>query len=157
MKKLTVDKIHELEQKRFVRKRVGIEIDGETYFVKVDTKFKPSQIDKLIQIILKDMEECEREEIEANPILISNLGILQIFTDLEFPNEIAKKMNTFIALIDLGVVEAVFNQFQESEFEKLTEKITEMANRMPDMMEEFKKYTDEITKIDKKVEKAIEE
>lgn len=157
MKKLTVDKIHELEQKQFARKRVGIEIDGETYFVKVDTKFKSSKIDELIQIILKDMEECEQEGIEANPMLLSNLGILQIFTDLEFPEKITKKMNTFVALIDLGVVERVFDQFEEKEFEQLTKKIVEMKDRMPEMMEQFKKYSEELAEVDKKMEEAIKE
>lgn len=157
MKKLTVDKIHELEQKRFARKRIGIEIDGETYFVKIDTKFRQSKIDELIQTVLRDMEESEKEGIEANPMIVSNLGILQMFTDLEFPENIAKKMSTFIALVDLGVVEKVFEHFEEKEFEQLTNQIVGMKNRMPEMMEQFKKYSEELAEIDEKVNEAIKE
>lgn len=155
MNRLDGKVIKEVAEKRFVKKRVGIELDGETYFVKVATKFKDSEIDEMIQKIAEDMESAEKAGLETNSMILSNLAILDIFTDLEFPDDVVDKVAMFVNLVDLGIMEEIFKHFDESEFDKIGNHIEKLRTNLPKAIELIKQQSEINNDITGKVEEAV--
>ena len=142
--KITQEGLKKVEAKKFAYKIIEVELEGENFQVKVDNSFRDSKVEVFVQNVSNDVEECEKKEIQIHPIVLSNLNLVKVFTDIEFPEETEGKIDMFYLLTDLGITEQVFEAFDEKQIQKLNEKIIQIQENLPKIIEELKKQNPEL-------------
>lgn len=156
-KKFNMTNIGRVTEKAFPKRKHLIDIEGETFEVTIDEVFKNSKIEAMMLDMAKDLEACEENGIEMNFIVLGNLHIIQAFTDVQFSNDIVKKINTFIDMTDMGATEKILNKFDKKELDKIDQYIKKMREGLPIAMEELYREMSEANKIQSDIDGKIEQ
>lgn len=104
-------------------------INGKSYKVTIEQKFKNTKIAKIISEMMIRVNYCKKTDTEFNEILCIFSQIIKEFTDIQFNTykDIGKTYNNELcvigALIDLGLLEQIITNFNQDEINKIYETI----------------------------------
>ena len=128
----------------FEQKEVTIDIEGEKYTVKIDQKFRISKIQSMILEGLNNYKNYSKLDESVRMLYFVYL-IMKYFTDMDlrqaktFKHEV-RLMNS---LLDLNIIEQVFEHIPEGEIlkvreymdkvEKAIEKIKKQGKSVPEL------------------------
>ena len=152
-KKLGQSNILSLEAKAFKRKEITVVANEQEFKVAIDTKFKDTEIANIFAELIERSEYAKKASLDFDVTAYILILLIKHFTDIEFQetNSMAKNMDvevrTLNALINLGLLDQILNNFDKSEVEKLSnafEKheagLKEIANNL--MVKEFGIYNE---------------
>lgn len=137
-KKLNLSVLESRAKQR--ERKVKVQLDADTH-VYIYPEFTPSKIQKMIQEILTDRIRAEKAGIEfdVNFVDWSFFSMIKYFADLGIPDDIEKKMQAFIMLIDDEYYEKITQAFPPESIEKVTkmlERVTQNINNYMQLNEE---------------------
>ena len=125
-KKLGQSNILSLEAKAFKRKEITLTTDGQEFKVAIDTKFKDTEIANILTELIKRSEYAKKASLDFDVTAYILILLIKHFTDIDFQetSSMAKTMDievrTLNALINLGLLEQILDNFDKSEVEKLS-------------------------------------
>lgn len=146
-KKVTLNNLKNIESKVYTKKQLIVDIEGNNFDIVIDEVFKDSSIEKAITDMGYLAQQCEENNININPFVLSNLVIIKHFTDINFPQDIVKQIEMFGLIVDLGVFEKIMEHIPESEAEKLNAKARKMSENLPKVIEMLKSEIDKQSKL----------
>ena len=125
-KKLGQSNILSLEAKAFKRKEITVVANGQEFKVAIDTKFKDTEIANILTELIKRSEYAKKASLDFDVTAYILILLIKHFTDIDFQetSSMAKTMDievrTLNALINLGLLEQILDNFDKSEVEKLS-------------------------------------
>lgn len=96
---------------------------GKECRVKVNRKFRDSEIANIIDELVLRSEMCKKENIKFNTVIALYVLMFKAFTDIKFstyPNlkkQYAHEIDTVMAMVDLGVYEQIINELGKNKEE----------------------------------------
>jgi len=138
MGKKDLKKLQELHQQKFKARIVRVECGDATLDIRVEVTFSQSDIRKYIEKVINRIETAERLRLNIDNITITNMTLLDTFTDFEFPESLEESLIMFDLMMDLEVVEKVFDSFQEDEVKKIQKYVEETLKGIPKILKEIK-------------------
>lgn len=126
-KKLGQSNVLAMESKAFQRKQITVTANGEEFTVSIDTKFKDTEIAKVISELVKRSEYAKKASLDFDVTAYILILLIKHFTDIEFQetNSMASDMDvevrTLNALINLGIFEQIIENFDKKEVDRLGE------------------------------------
>lgn len=142
MSKLTASAINNAAKYKDKKKTVYVLGDKE---VVIDIAFKESKIDKVIFDYLYMFEEASRGNQIDEEFIRGTGAILQTLILREFSNvpvipkdrNITKIIEVAQVLYDTGILEEVISSFDESELNKVYDKLARYSNRLGKLIGEY--------------------
>ena len=151
-KKLNLAMINENVKKYDEKEKITLSDGNYTY---IYPNFAPSKIREVIKESLMDFEKAKNAGIDFSGINLPDwlfMNIIRHFADLNIPNDIKKKSQIFIKLVDSDYFAEIIQSFPSSSLDKVTELLTVTSKNL----EEMNKNKVNETTIDKIVDKAID-
>ncbi|OZB98020.1 hypothetical protein [Paenibacillus sp. XY044] len=142
MSKLTASAINNAAKSKDKKKTVYVLGDKE---VVIDIAFKESKIDTVIFDYLSMFEEVSRGNQIDDEFIRGTGAILQTLILREFSNvpmipkdrNVAKFIEVAKVLYDTGILEEVINSYEESELNKVYDKLAKNSNRLGKLIGEY--------------------
>lgn len=155
-KKINSGDILSLHSKLFTQKKVILNINNQNYEVLVDEKFS---VDKIQQLILEVIEMQKQIKTFDDALSLSNYSIyliIKYFTNIELAkeNDFEKQMRVYKAMLDLGIIEKVLENFDEYELNKINSYIKKVndnikkASNNPELMNDLTEVIKQISEIE---------
>jgi hypothetical protein len=120
--RLDFNTINKASEKQFVTKEIEIIVDDKPYSVAIDTVFKTTKIEKLIDRLIKSDNLQQYSELEDSV----KLGyyfylIIREFTNLDIPDNLSLEQELVLIknLIDLGIYSAILAEIPDAEIRKI--------------------------------------
>lgn len=135
MAKLSAAKINKLNKDMDKKRKIYILEDNDE--VDINIKFKETVINRIVMEYVSVLERVGREEKLDNDLVIASIGLLNLFMLREFSNvpmipktseDLQKNIDIADALYNSGIMDAVLEQFDEKEKQKVYDKL-EMASK----------------------------
>lgn len=126
-KKLGQSNILSMEDKVFEKKEIKVTANGEEFTVTIDTKFKDVEIAKVFTELVKRSDYAKKGSLDFDITATMLVLLLKHFTDIEFQetnsmaSDIDIEIRTLNALINLGLLEQILENFDKKEIERLSD------------------------------------
>ena len=154
-KKLTSGNILSLHSKTFTQKAIHLDIEGTTYTVLIDTKFKPSKIQELIMELAEKQQQITKFSDIFNISYYANFLIIKYFTDIEVAkvNDFDKQIRVFKAILDLEIFDKIVESFDQAELDKVNKYIKKAGDNLkklesdPEAMEDINQIMQSLSEI----------
>ena len=151
-KKLNLAMVNENIKKFDEKEKITLSDGNYTY---IYPHFSPSKISQLIKESLTDPIKAKEQGIDFGGIEQSDLlflNMFRFFVDMNIPNDIKKKAQIFVKLVDSDYFGEIIRAFPEESIKKLTDAL-DAVNKNLDLMAS-KKVTPEL--ISKTVDQVVE-
>lgn len=125
-KKLGQSNILSMEANAFKRKQITVTANGEEFEVTIDTKFKDTEIANIFAELIQRSEYAKKASLDFDVTAYILILLIKHFTNIEFQetksmaNNMEIEVRTLNALINLGLLEQILDNFDKSEVEKLS-------------------------------------
>jgi hypothetical protein len=131
-KKLTLSVVKRDDTKLYgIRKQV----DVQGYEFTVDTVFRPSKINALLQEFLSDLEYFHTKDIDITNLDMTgyiSVLIVKYFSDFDVPEDPALKLQTIKLLIDGSFFNQMLEAFDAGEIEGVVERMNQFVEALKD-------------------------
>jgi uncharacterized coiled-coil protein SlyX len=159
-KKLNSNLINSIHSKTFTQKTIKLNIEGQEFEILVDCKFQDSKIYIMLCEMFQKMSKNLTPEKALTAGEYFNFLLIKYFTDIDITKteDYEEQIKIFSKMLDLGIVEAVLNSFDEKEIEKLNKIIFKVnenqknISKNEDMMKNLISEIDEIIKLEESTE-----
>lgn len=117
-----------LESKVFTKKTIYVKVEDETFEVVINQKLKDTEIAEIVTELTKRSKLARDNRVEFN--VMANIMILLVkkFTDIQFKKSTGNFMKDYEAeikmlnaLINLGILTQVVNEFDQEEINKISQ------------------------------------
>lgn len=120
-KKLNIAMIGENVKKYDEKEKITLSDGNYTY---IFPHFAPSKISEVIKETLTDFDKAKKANLDFSKINTSDwlfFNIIRYFCDLNIPNDIKKKAQIFVKLVDSDYFTEIIAAFPEESLNRLTE------------------------------------
>lgn len=126
--KIKQSNVLSLESKVFGKRTITIQTEGETFEVTINEKLKQTEVSQIVVDLVKQSEQAKDNKTDFN--LMANIMIifLKKFTDIQFKKETGDFLKDYEsdvkmlnALINLGILSQIMNEFGQEEFDKIAQ------------------------------------
>jgi hypothetical protein len=132
--KLSAAKINKLNREMDKKRKIYILEDNDE--VDISIKFKETVINRIVMEYLTVLERVGRTEKLDNELVIGSIGLLNLFMLREFSNvpmipktseDMQKNIDVADALYNCGIMDAVLEQFDKDEKQKVYDKLNKVS------------------------------
>jgi hypothetical protein len=123
-KKLTASALKSSAAKKFTKKKVILDINGNNYKVLVDTYIKPTDLEKLFEELKNNAPLIEAADPTFDISNYTNFLLVKYMTDLDVPAELDKQLELFYHLVNLQVMDKILENIDADELTKLFPVVT---------------------------------
>lgn len=131
-KKLTISNIQKVHKEIYSQKSIVVNVEGENYTILIDNVFATSKIQNLIIELLQNYNSTTPTlDISTYTIFL----LVKYFTDIDIKDieNYEEQIKTFKVMIDLGIVNAIVESFDEKEILKIGENIKKAEQNIKDI------------------------
>ncbi|WP_342422359.1 hypothetical protein [Paenibacillus sp. FSL E2-0178] len=134
MAKLSVAKINKLNREMDKKRKIYILEDNDE--VDINVKFKETVINRIVMEYITILERISRTEQLDNELVIGSIGLLNLFMLREFSNvpmipktseDLQENIEIADALYNCGIMDAVLEQFDVVEKQKVYDKLNKVS------------------------------
>lgn len=148
-KNLTLTELRKQDKALNEQTEHTINVNGVDYKIKIDNVFRKTKQHKLLDDLIKFMDEGRNnEELLDFSSSYTTLLLIKHFTSLEIPDDIDNAIIAMNALIDLDIFDEIINLMPEKEVVKVYELLAMAVKRIDEnideMIEEASKVTEKI-------------
>lgn len=125
-KNLTLSTLKKLDSQFNGKKRVFIDDD---YYLDVDTSFRNTKIQLILERIIEVNQYIAKEEIEKFDMVSYSLFLaIKHFTTLQVEDELSTELKALEILIDLDYLTKILESFGEENLKMFLDKLTQKLN-----------------------------
>jgi hypothetical protein len=130
-KKLTLGVLKEQDEQLYKQKEINV----KGYKVMIDTKFRKTKLQKLINELVQALDYIKENKYQIDILTYLYILLIKYFTDIPVPNELEKQIIMTNLLIDNGYFEAIVNEFDQNEINKFIEMLNVYKNNLFKILE----------------------
>lgn len=156
-KKLNLQELQRIQEQTFPKKRLVVEFGDNQYTILIKNKFKDSDIDKMLEFVIEDMDRAKQEKVDVGIFVLSNLAFVKAFTDLVFGETLENEILMLEYLSDLDILNKIMKQFTEQDLERIYTYLRQKQENLPKIIKEMKIGMESVTKTEEEIQKVVEE
>lgn len=130
-KKLTLNVLKKQDEQLYKQKEINV----NGYKVMIDTKFRKTKLQKLINELVQVSDYIKENKYQIDILTYLYILLIKYFTDIPVPNELEKQITMTNLLIDNGYFEAIVNKFDQNEINKFIEMLNMYKNNLFKILE----------------------
>lgn len=130
-KKLTLNVLKKQDEQLYKQKEINV----NGYKVMIDTKFRKTKLQKLINELVQVSDYIKENKYQIDILTYLYILLIKYFTDIPVPNELEKQITMTNLLIDNGYFEAIVNEFDQNEINKFIEMLNMYKNNLFKILE----------------------
>jgi hypothetical protein len=130
-KKLTLNVLKKQDEQLYKQKEINV----NGYKVMIDTKFRKTKLQKLINELVQVSDYIKENKYQIDILTYLYILLIKYFTDIPVPNELEKQIIMTNLLIDNGYFEAIVNEFDQNEINKFIEMLNMYKNNLFKILE----------------------
>ncbi len=131
-----IDIINESKQEFSKKKIIIIANTGKEYELLIQEKLNETTVAEIVADLIDRSNFCKQREMDFNIVQNIYLLLIKYFTDIKFSKsksfekEYSEDLQLINALIDLGLFEQIFKNFNEESLKKVVELFETYAKQM---------------------------
>lgn len=125
-----------LQHKDF--EKVVFDIEGEAFEVGIVRKVKERHIKKGLEKLLLNTDLVMASDESAT--VFGAILVLEILTDIEFPEDTADKLDMFLDLDELGILPKLYETIGEEKIQSFSEQLKKLSEQATELFEGVNSY-----------------